>query len=61
MNIFFYSEEHYAVGKFRRYLQIKSVQPDPDYSSCVEFLTEYAEELGLELTVVDVVPGIHFF
>ena len=31
-------EEHPAVTKFRDYLRIKSVQPDPDYDGTNEFL-----------------------
>ena len=42
------AEEDPAVTLFRQYLRIKSVQPDPDYESCLVFLRNQAERLGLE-------------
>ena len=42
------TEEDPAVTLFRQYLRIKSVQPDPDYDSCLVFLRNQAERLGLE-------------
>ena len=42
------TEEHPAVTLFRQYLRIKSVQPDPDYDSCLVFLRNQAERLGLD-------------
>ena len=42
---------------FREYLRIKSVHPNPDYASCVEFLTRQAARLGLEYHVTDICPG----
>ena len=46
-----------ALQKFRRYLQIRSDHPEPDYEACVEFLTEYAQELGLAVAVFEAVAG----
>ena len=46
-----------AVTRFREYLRIKSVQPNPDYDSCVAFLRKEAERLGLEHHVLEMVKG----
>ena len=54
-------EEHPAVTLFREYLRIKSVQPDPDYDSCVSFLTRMANELELPYRVVEMVKGKPIF
>ena len=51
------TEEHPAVTLFREYLRIKSVQPDPDYDSCVAFLKRMADELELPYRVVEMVKG----
>ncbi|XP_002137025.2 aminoacylase-1-like [Drosophila pseudoobscura] len=37
---------------FREYLRIRSVQPDVDYSACVEFLRRQANSLNLPVDVV---------
>jgi hypothetical protein len=42
-----FAEEHQAVSLFRDYLRIKSVQPHPDYDSCIKFLIVQANRLGL--------------
>lgn len=52
--------EHIAVTRFREYLQIKSIQPEPDYVGCVEFLTKYAIEVGLDIQVVEPHPDRPF-
>ncbi|KAJ1973062.1 adenylate cyclase, partial [Dimargaris xerosporica] len=46
-----------AVENFQRYLRIKTVQPQPDYPACTQFLQAHAEELGLPCTVIEVKPG----
>ncbi|XP_044738097.1 aminoacylase-1-like [Chrysoperla carnea] len=46
-----------AIKNFQKYLQIKSVQPNPDYGSCVDFLTEQAKELGLPIKIYEFVKG----
>ncbi|CAG0896666.1 unnamed protein product [Darwinula stevensoni] len=51
------SEEAVAVQKFKEYLRIKTVQPNPDYGTAVKFLQEYAKELGLLCQVVEPAPG----
>ena len=45
------------VTLFREYLRIKSVQPDPDYDSCLVFLRKQAERLGLEHHTTELVKG----
>ncbi|KAJ1964389.1 adenylate cyclase [Dispira parvispora] len=46
-----------SVRNFQRYLQIKTMQPNPDYVSCVEFLLAQGDELGLQGKVHTLVPG----
>ena len=58
---FFFAGEHPAVTLFRDYIRIKSVQPDPDYPSCVDFLTRQAARLGLDFHVTEMVPGKPIF
>ncbi|XP_044728664.1 aminoacylase-1-like [Chrysoperla carnea] len=48
---------HPAIQNFRKYLQIKSVQPNPDYGACVDFITGQAKELGLPIKVHEFVKG----
>ena len=45
------------VTLFREYLRIKSVQPDPDYDSCLVFLRKQAKRLGLEHHTTELVKG----
>ncbi|CAF0840138.1 unnamed protein product [Adineta ricciae] len=45
-------ENQVAIERFVQYIQIKTVQPKPDYQSAFEFLKNYAEELDLEYTLV---------
>ena len=52
------SEEAPEVTLFREYLRIKSVQPDPDYDSCLVFLRKQADRLGLEHHTTEMVKGI---
>ena len=51
------TEENPAVTLFREYLRIKSVQPDPDYDSCMTFLKKQAQRLGLDYHVTEMVKG----
>lgn len=46
--------EDIAVTRFREYLRIKTVQPDPDYASCTAFLKKYGAEIGLEFSSIEV-------
>uniref|UniRef100_A0A023F7B3 N-acyl-aliphatic-L-amino acid amidohydrolase n=2 Tax=Triatoma infestans TaxID=30076 RepID=A0A023F7B3_TRIIF len=43
--------ENSSVTKFREYLRITSVQPNVDYTKCVEFIKRLGEEVGLETRV----------
>ncbi|KAL2915549.1 adenylate cyclase [Polyrhizophydium stewartii] len=45
--------EHIAVTRFREYLRIKTVHPNPDYASARTFLEAYAAELGLAFRAVE--------
>uniref|UniRef100_A0A7E4VIH8 N-acyl-aliphatic-L-amino acid amidohydrolase n=1 Tax=Panagrellus redivivus TaxID=6233 RepID=A0A7E4VIH8_PANRE len=49
--------EDIAVTRFREYIRIDTEQPNPDYEKAYEFLANYAKELGLEASRVDVLPG----
>lgn len=51
--------EPISVKKFRQYLRIKTVHPEPDYKSCTAFLLDYAKELGVfsSTTLLEPVPG----
>ncbi|CAM6087947.1 unnamed protein product [Calypogeia fissa] len=40
-----------AIQRFREYLRIPTVHPDPDYAPAIEFLTRQAEEIGLPVTI----------
>ncbi|KAI8908730.1 hypothetical protein DFJ77DRAFT_473113 [Powellomyces hirtus] len=51
------TKEHIAVTRFREFLRIKTVQPNPDYEGSCVFLEKYAKELGLDYSVVECVPG----
>lgn len=53
--------EHPAVKLFRDYLRIKSVQPDPDYDSCLKFLRREADRLGLRHHTTEMVAGKPIF
>ncbi|XP_031769516.1 aminoacylase-1-like isoform X2 [Galleria mellonella] len=46
-----------VVQRFREYLKIPSVHPDIDYGDCVVFLKQQANEIGLPVTVYELVPG----
>uniref|UniRef100_A0A915LA52 N-acyl-L-amino-acid amidohydrolase n=1 Tax=Romanomermis culicivorax TaxID=13658 RepID=A0A915LA52_ROMCU len=48
--------EDISVTRFREYLRIKTVHPDPDYGSAVQFLERLAIEIGLLFKVVQVAP-----
>lgn len=53
-------EENVSVTRFRDYLRIKSVQPDPDYDGCVDFFRKYADEIGLDFQVIEPLPNHPF-
>ncbi|KAI9088794.1 hypothetical protein DFS34DRAFT_419772 [Phlyctochytrium arcticum] len=49
--------ESIGTVRFREFLRIPTVQPNPDYPSCTAFLKKYAEELGLDFQVIECVKG----
>jgi len=49
--------EPLSVTRFREYLRIETVQPDPDYHGAKIFLENYAKEIGLEIDHCSTVPG----
>jgi aminoacylase len=52
------SNENTAVHKLVEYLRIKTVHPEPDYTSAVKFLSEYAREIGFDsYKEIEVSPG----
>lgn len=54
-------DEHPATSLFREYIRIKSVQPNPDYESCIIFLEKQAKRLGLSYHVTEIVKGKPIF
>lgn len=49
--------EHPAITRFRDYLRINTVQPNPDYAGCSRFLEGQANELSLVFNVFECHPG----
>lgn len=46
--------ENPSVTRFREYLRIKTVQPNPDYESCKKWLLNQAKDIGLTSQVFEV-------
>ncbi|XP_075430342.1 aminoacylase-1 isoform X2 [Ascaphus truei] len=51
------SPEDPATSRFREYLRIQTVQPEPDYDGAVRFLVREAEDIGLQIKKVELSPG----
>ena len=51
------STEHPSTTLFRSYIRIKTVQPNPDYITCMEFLKCQAGVVGLPYKMVSCVEG----
>ena len=51
------SQNQLALQRFIEYIQIKTVQPEPDYDGALKFLKTYAQELGLEFRVIIIDEG----
>jgi len=51
------SSEHPAVTRFREYVRIKTLQPNPDYESAVSWFQVQAKSLGLPIQVVRLSSG----
>ncbi|KAF9311829.1 adenylate cyclase [Podila horticola] len=49
--------EHPAVTRFREYLRIKTMQPNPDYEGSNAFLINQANEIGMPYKIVECVKG----
>ncbi|XP_071983179.1 aminoacylase-1 isoform X2 [Engystomops pustulosus] len=49
--------ENPSTTRFREYLRIRSVQPEPDYDGIVHFLFRMADEIGLEKKKLEFAPG----
>ncbi|XP_069824786.1 aminoacylase-1-like isoform X1 [Dendropsophus ebraccatus] len=49
--------ENPSTTRFREYLRIQSVQPQPDYDGIVRFLLKMADEIGLEKRTLELSPG----
>eukprot|EP00897_Mesotaenium_endlicherianum_P006013 jgi/Mesen1/543/ME001041S10743 len=47
--------ENPAITRFRNYLKIDTVHPDPDYTPPAEFLLEQGKEIGLKVASVELV------
>lgn len=50
-------DDQLAVQRFVEYIQVKTVQPEPDYEGAMIFLKKYAQELGLDYTVIVIDEG----
>jgi len=50
--------EHPAVTRFREYLRIKTMQPNPDYEGSTAFLINQANEIAMPYKVVEVKPRL---
>merc|ERR1712123_244380 len=55
------SFENPSTSLFRSYIRIKSVQPKPDYASCIEFLKTQAGVLGLPYKITSCVESKPIF
>ena len=45
------AEEHPSTTLFRDYIRINTMQPNPDYLACVNFLRGVADGMGLQSQV----------
>lgn len=43
-----------AIERFVQYIQIKTVQPQPDYTRALQFLRDYADELQLTYSAINI-------
>jgi hypothetical protein len=49
--------ENPSITRFRKFLRIRTEQPNPDYAACTKFLLAEAQEIGLESRVIECVPS----
>ena len=52
-------QDELAIKRFVEYIQIKTVQPQPDYERALQFLKQYAQELELEYSVITIDDDRH--
>ncbi|CAF1037061.1 unnamed protein product [Adineta ricciae] len=52
-------DDQVAIQRFVEYIQVKTVQPEPDYDGALKFLKNYAQELGLEYRVITLDESRH--
>ncbi|CAG0880961.1 unnamed protein product [Cyprideis torosa] len=50
-------DDAFAIDRFRKYLQIKTVQPKPDLEAAIDFLKKYGSDIGLTAATYELVPG----
>lgn len=43
--------------RFREYIRVNTMQPNPDYVGAEKFIKDYGAEIGLEFSKIDVVEG----
>lgn len=53
--------ENPSTTLFREYIRIETVQPNPDYPKCMEFLKTQAKSLDLPYKITECVPGKPIF
>ncbi|OMJ12057.1 Aminoacylase-1 [Smittium culicis] len=46
-----------SVTRFRQFLQINTMHPNPEYRKCAEFLIAQGNDIGMEASVVECVEG----
>ncbi|CAL1528246.1 unnamed protein product, partial [Lymnaea stagnalis] len=46
-------EENESVSRFREYLRINTMQPNPDYDAALCFLQKQASEIGMEFKILE--------
>lgn len=44
------NQENPAITRFRDYLRVNTMQPNPDYQKCMDFLSQQATDLGTEVS-----------
>ena len=49
--------EDICVTRFREYIRINTMQPNPDYGAADTFLKKYGAEIGLEYSSIECVKG----
>ena len=50
-------KEDILVTRFREYIRVNTMQPNPDYKAAEEFIHKYGDELGLEFSSHECITG----